>query len=239
MIRVLASVSFALTLAVAVWAQESPPPLLPPQAPSGPTPMPIVLRNYTPVTEAQLRKPNDGDWRMNRRTYDGWGYSPLTAIDRSNVGALRMVWTRALGPGIQEGTPLVHDGVMYFPNPSDLVQALDAATGDLKWEYRRSLPADLGEYFPVPSINRNLAIYGNYILDNGADNYAYAIDARTGELAWETKILDYRLGGQASGGPMVANGKVISGRSCAPKGGPDGVAHYVVKSMAQLRRLLG
>ena len=25
----------------------------------------------------------------------------------------------------------------------------------------------------------------------------------------------------------------------APKGGPDGVAHYMVKSMAQLRRLLG
>ena len=29
-----------------------------------------------------------------------------------------MVWPRPLGPGIQEGTPLVHDGVMYLPNPS-------------------------------------------------------------------------------------------------------------------------
>src|SRR5690606_11748908 len=108
---------------------------------------------FVPVTDAMLQNPDPADWLMWRRTLDSWGYSPLDEIDRSNVGSLRMVWTRALGPGIQEGTPLVYDGVMYFPNPSDLVQAFDAATGDLKWEYRRSLPSDLGEYFPVPSIN--------------------------------------------------------------------------------------
>ena len=100
---------------------------------------------FKPVTDAMLQNPNPADWLMWRRTLDLWGYSPLATIDRGNVGALRMVWTRALGPGIQEGTPLVYDGVMYFPNPSDLVQAFDAATGDLKWEYRRSLPADLGD----------------------------------------------------------------------------------------------
>src|SRR5512134_1474227 len=97
---------------------------------------------FIPVTDAMLQNPDPSDWLMWRRTLDLWGYSPLAAIDRSNVGELKMVWTRALGPGIQEGTPLVYDGVMYFPNPSDLVQALDAATGDLKWEYRRALPSD-------------------------------------------------------------------------------------------------
>ena len=53
--------------------------------------MPAVLRNYTPVTEARLRSPNDGDWRMNRRTYDGWGYSPLTQITPANVARLKPV----------------------------------------------------------------------------------------------------------------------------------------------------
>src|SRR4051812_16455200 len=90
MTRSLASGSLALALvaAVALWAQESPPPSSPPQAPSGPTPMPLVLRNYTPVTEARLQKPDEGDWMMNRRTYDGWGYSPLTQITPANVGRL-------------------------------------------------------------------------------------------------------------------------------------------------------
>ena len=159
---------------------------------------------FVPVTDSMLQNPDPADWLMWRRTLDLWGYSPLIAIDRSNVGALKMVWTRALGPGIQEGTPLVYDGVMYFPNPSDLVQALDAATGDLKWEYRRSLPSDLGEYFPVPSINRNLAIYGDTLIDTSADDYLYALDARTGALRWEVQLFDYRRGAQHTSGPRAA-----------------------------------
>jgi PQQ-dependent dehydrogenase (methanol/ethanol family) len=177
--------------------------------------------DFVPVTDEMLQNPDPADWLMWRRTLNHWGYSPLDEIERRNVRELRLVWTRPLNPGVQEGTPLVYDGVLYFPHPSDITQAIDAVTGDLIWEYRRPAPDDVNDYVLFPSINRNLAIYGNYILDNGADNYAYAIDARTGELAWETRILDYRLGGQHSGGPMVANGKVVSGRSCAPKGGPE------------------
>jgi alcohol dehydrogenase (cytochrome c) len=109
---------------------------------------------------------------------------------------------------------------MYFPNPSDLVQALEAATGDLLWEYRRPLPGDLGEYFPVPSINRNLAIYGTSIIDTSSDDYIFALNARTGDLQWETQILDYRRGAQQTSGPIIADGKIISGRGCEPEGGP-------------------
>ena len=175
---------------------------------------------FVPVTDRVLQNPDPADWLMWRRTLDTWGFSPLTEVNRKNVGSLRMVWTRALGPGIQEGTPLVYRGVMYFPNPSDLVQAINAASGDLLWEYRRSLPSDLGEYFPVPSINRNLAIFGDSIIDTSSDDYLYALDARSGQLQWETKLFDYRHGAQQTSGPIVANGKVISGRGCEPEGSP-------------------
>ena len=88
-----------------------------------------------PVTDAMLQAPSPGDWPMWRRTLDGWGYSPLDQIDRANVGDLRLVWSRALrAGGRQQGTPLVYDGVLYMPNPSDVIQAIDAATGDLLWE---------------------------------------------------------------------------------------------------------
>jgi len=174
-----------------------------------------------PVTDAMLQNPEPGEWLSWRRTLNHWAYSPLTQIDKRNVRELRLVWTRPLAQGVQEGTPLVHDGVMFFPNPNDITQAIDAATGDLIWEYRRPVQEDNAEYIPFPSLNRNLAIYGNLILDNGSDNYAYALDARTGALVWETKILDYRRGAQHSSGPIVANGKVISGRSCEPEGGPE------------------
>lgn len=176
---------------------------------------------FVPITDAVLQEPDPADWLMWRRTLDTWGYSPLREIDKRNVADLRMVWTRALGPGMQEGTPLVYRGVMYFPNPSDVIQAFDAATGDVIWEYRRSLPSDLAEYFPVSSINRNLAIYGTSIIDTSSDDYVFALDARTGELQWETQILDYKRGAQQTSGPIVANGKIISGRGCEPEGSPE------------------
>ena len=178
-------------------------------------------RSMVPVTDAMLQDPDPGDWLMWRRTLDSWGYSPLDQVNRDNVGALTLVWAREMAPGLQEGTPLVHDGVLYMPNPLDVIQAMDAVTGDLIWEYRRELPDDLGDYFPVPAINRNLAIYDNLIIDTSADDYVFALDTATGELVWETKIMEYQEGAQQTSGPIIVNGRIISGRGCEPEGGPD------------------
>ncbi len=176
---------------------------------------------FEPVTDEMLQNPEAGDWLMFRRTANAWGYSPLEQVNRDNVSRLALAWSRPLGPGIQEGTPLVYRGVMYFPSPSDLTEAFDAATGDLLWSHARQEPADLREFLPFPSINRNLAIYGNLVIDNGLDDTLYALDARSGELAWETRVLDYRKNAsQQSSGPIIGGGKVISGRGCQPNTGP-------------------
>ena len=182
------------------------------------------LSNFVPVTDAVLQDPAPDDWLMWRRTLDSWGYSPLDQIDRDNVEAIQMVWTRALGPGLQQGTPLVYNGVLYMPNPRDVIQAIDAVTGDLLWEYRRDRPDDLGEYLIASLIdtNRNLAIHGGLIIDTTTDDYVIALDATTGRLVWETEILDYKKNpANQTSGPIIANGKVISGRSCTPRGGPN------------------
>jgi PQQ-dependent dehydrogenase (methanol/ethanol family) len=180
------------------------------------------VRPFVPVTDEMLWKPNPADWLMWRRTLDSSGYSPLTQIDKKNVAQLKMTWTRGMGPGnVQEATPLVYNGVMYLPNPSDYVQALDAKSGELLWEYRRKLPEDLGKFMPVFAINRNMAIYGDTVIDTSADDFVFALDAKTGAVRWETKILEYQKGAQQTSGPIIANGKVISGRGCEPEGGAD------------------
>jgi PQQ-dependent dehydrogenase (methanol/ethanol family) len=198
-------------------AQAAPQGAPPAQAAAPPAP----TFRLTPVTDAVLQKPDPADWLTWRRTTDSWGFSPLTQITPNNVRNLQMVWSRALAPGIQEGTPLVRDGIMFFPNPLDVVEAYDARSGDLLWQYRRRLPEDLAKFFPVPAINRNIAIYDNLIIDTSADDFVFALNAQTGQLAWETKILDYQKGAQQTSGPIIANGKVISGRGCEPEGGPD------------------
>ncbi len=79
--------------------------------------------SFVPVTDAMLENPADEDWLTWRRTTDSWGYSPLDQIDRQNVGDLRLVWTRGLATGRQEGTPLVYDGVLYMPQSDDVIEA--------------------------------------------------------------------------------------------------------------------
>ncbi len=200
---------------------------------------------FVPVTDAMLEDPAPGDWLTWRRTPNGWGYSPLDQVNRDNVGSLRLVWTRALATGGQEGTPLAYGGTLYFPNPNDVLQAIDAVTGDLKWEYRRDIPDDAPQVLGgarLVSVNRNVAIYGRTIIDTGNDGYVYAVDAVTGKLAWETEIFDYdTMPTRHTAGPMIANGKVISGRSCRPRAGPDTcaiVAHDAATGEERWRRRL-
>ena len=171
---------------------------------------------FVPVTDRTLENPDPGDWLMWRRTLNGWGYSPLDQINRQNVNQLRLVWTRGMAPGVQEATPLVYKGTMFLPNPSDVLQAINATTGDLLWEYARPVPDDLQKFLQgSPLKNRNIAIYGDRIIDLSVNDFVYAVDARSGKPAWETRIQDYRQlpAGQTSG-PIVARGKVFSGRAC-------------------------
>ncbi len=133
--------------------------------------------DFVPVTDAMLQDPAPGDWLMWRRTLDGWGYSPLDEIDRGNVGELRMVWSRGLTAGRQQGTPLVYDGVMYMPNPNDVIQAIDAVTGDLVWEHRREVPEDVDDFLiaGLSEVNRNLAIHGSLMIDTSVDDHVFAL----------------------------------------------------------------
>src|SRR4026208_1650290 len=95
------------------------------------------VMSVRPVTEAMLRNPAPGDWLNWRRTDNAWCYSPLDQIARQNVGPPQLAWSWSMDDtGSQQATPLVYDGIMYLPNPRGVIQALDAATGDLIWEYR-------------------------------------------------------------------------------------------------------
>ena len=56
-------------------------------------------RAFRPVTDAMLEKPEPGEWINWRRTYDGTGYSPLTQINRQNVGQLKLAWSWGMPAG--------------------------------------------------------------------------------------------------------------------------------------------
>ncbi len=179
----------------------------------GQTPgVPADLARLQPVTDAMLQHPPAADWLSFRRTLDAWGYSPLDQIDPGNVSRLHEVWSLPLqGPTI-ESTPLVHDGIMFVPLPGDRIIAIDAVTGKVLWRFARPNPGR-------GAMKRNIAIYGYQLYSTSADGSLFAVDARTGTQVW-----DVQLTGKAntSSGPIIADGKVISGRACAPDAGPKG-----------------
>ena len=127
--------------------------------------------DFVRVTDQMLQDPAPEDWPMWRRTLDSWGYSPLDQINRDNVRGLRMVWTRDLEQGTGEVTPLAYGGILYVPQAQDVIQALDAVTGDFIWEYGRSIPDDLYQMVGGNARNnRNVAIYDQMIINTSDDN---------------------------------------------------------------------
>jgi alcohol dehydrogenase (cytochrome c) len=164
-------------------------------------------QGFVPVTPEVLANPDSADWLMMNRSYDEQRFSPLDQINKSNVGQLRMAWSRGLPNGTQESTPIVYRGVMYLYAPGASIQALDATNGDQLWEYKRDYAPGIG----VRARNKSLAIYQDMIYFAAPDGFLIALDAQTGKLRWETKVDN---GGQTAGGIIVADGKVISNRTC-------------------------
>jgi alcohol dehydrogenase (cytochrome c) len=170
------------------------------------------VKDFRAVTETMLRNPAPGDWLNWRRTDNAWGYSPLDQINRQNVPRLQLAWSWAMeNTGAQEATPLVHDGVMYLPNPRGVIQALDASTGDLLWEYRPESAKGQGASGDGNGVQRNIAIFGDKVFGATNDAHIIALDARTGKLAWDTRVADSKLGYGYTSGPIVVRGKVIAG----------------------------
>ena len=177
------------------------------------TPATRGVANFVPVTDQMLRNPSPNDWLMMRGNYQGWGYSQLEQINKGNVKNLQLVWARVMEPGINESTPIVHNGVMYLGNSNDVVQAIDATNGDLLWEYRHPLPEAAAFHGMLGQRKRSVALYGDNVYFVTWDNYVVALDARTGKVAWQTN-----RGGDLfvsnSTGPIVVNGMVIAGSTC-------------------------
>jgi len=166
------------------------------------------VKNYVPVTDAMLRNPDAGDWLMIRRNYQAWSYSPLAQINTANVKGLQLAWEWAMneGSGANEPTPIVHNGVMYLANVGNIVQALDARTGELIWENRIGPDLSNGQ-----GAIRSLALYQDKVYLATTDVRLVALDARTGKPLWETRVADPAKGYGNTSGPLIVQGKVIQG----------------------------
>jgi alcohol dehydrogenase (cytochrome c) len=172
---------------------------------------------YAPVTDERLRDPEPDNWLMYRRTYNGWGYSPLHQIRSQNVVDLKPAWVFATGVYGEhhQAPPIVNDGTMFVTTGAQVI-ALDAERGALLWRYVRELPQDLRR---PHSTNRGVGLYDDKVYVGTLDAHVVALDARSGRVVWDQAVEDYQLGYYITMAPLVANGKVMVGTS----GGEQGI----------------
>jgi len=211
----------AFSAEIAPHAQQAAQQPVPPAEPAVALPMPEILKQYQPVSADRLKNPADGEWPLIRRTYDGWGYSPLSQIDTDNVKQLEPVWIFATGAtNGHEGSPLVVNGVMFVSTPGNQVIAINARTGTVLWRYRRPLPNPVVLNHPT---SRGVAVYGDKVYFAAGEAVLVALDARTGDEAWTTRVAENASGYYMSLAPLVADGKVLVGTS----GGDLGIRGFV------------
>jgi alcohol dehydrogenase (cytochrome c) len=194
-------------------SEETPAPAARGSRPAGPPAGLVVggqVKDYVPVTDEMLRRPDPNDWLMIRGNYQAWNHSALTQVTRENVHDLRLAWVWSMhdGVGANEPSPLVHNGIIYLPNVDNVVQALDARTGDLIWETRASAG---GAQSGGTGAMRNLAIYQDKIFVATTNAHLVALNARTGEIVWDAVIADNSKGYGNSSGPIVIGGKLLQG----------------------------
>ncbi|HEY2843298.1 MAG TPA: PQQ-binding-like beta-propeller repeat protein, partial [Bryobacteraceae bacterium] len=186
-----------------------------------PPPMPAVLQNYQTVTAERLKNPSPSDWLMIRRTYDGWGYSPLDQITTANVTGLKPVWIFATGEGrVHEAAPVVNNGVMFVSTPNNQVIAIDVKSGNVLWRYRRPRPT--GSNVPHDT-SRGVALFGDRVYFAAGEAVLVALDAKTGREVWTSNVADNKSGYYISLAPLIAGGKVMVGAS----GGEYGIRGFV------------
>ncbi|MGI9315154.1 MAG: PQQ-binding-like beta-propeller repeat protein [Luminiphilus sp.] len=166
------------------------------------------ITDFRKVDTAELDNPPAEDWLNWRRTPDGHGHSPLTQISRDNVSRLSLNWSMAMHAGSNQPTPLVRDGVMFLTHPHNKIQAIEAATGELIWEYQYAFPP-AAKMLGGPT--RNIALWQDRLFLATYDAALVAIDAASGKQLWRTEKADYREAYTHSAGPLVAAGVVVSG----------------------------
>ncbi len=186
------------------------------------------------VTVDQLLKPDaqPGNWLSYSRTYDNQRHSPLAQVNTRNVSKLQLQWVwQARSLEKFEATPVVVNGVLYTVQAPNDVVALDAATGRIFWTYSHQ---------PAPArtccgrVNRGVAILGDTLFVGTVDAHLLAIDAKSGQLLWNTVVADAAAQFSITMPPMVVRDKVYIGTAGGDTGIRAFVAAYDVKTGRQV-----
>jgi quinohemoprotein ethanol dehydrogenase len=158
------------------------------------------------------------DWPTNGGSTYNQRYSSLDDINDSNVSQLKGKWlTHLRGSAVAakysaESQPLEYKGVIYVPTGADDVFAISADTGEILWEYQAHLDQEISVVC-CGWISRGVAIGDGKVYIGQLDGYLVALDQKTGQVAWKTRVERWQQGYSITAAPLYIDGMVITGVS--------------------------
>jgi PQQ-dependent dehydrogenase (methanol/ethanol family) len=195
------------------------------------SPMP----SFRPVSQTQLDSAggNASDWLHANGSYAQTRFYPGAQINKTNVSKLRpaFIFQTAVNESM-ETAPIVSNGIMFITTSFNHVYAVDAVTGKEFWHYKHKM-GPVTTFCCGPN-NRGVAISGDRLFMGTLDAKLVALDAKTGNVLWETKIADPDEGYSETMAPTVVDGKVLIGTN----GGEYGIRGFVKAFDANSGQLL-
>ncbi|MBV8522004.1 MAG: PQQ-dependent methanol/ethanol family dehydrogenase [Acetobacteraceae bacterium] len=186
------------------------------------------------ITQA-VADPNE--WATSGRDYSNTRFSPLKQINPQNVSQLKLAYAFSLGSlRSNESTPIVVGDTLYVSTSwgPKYVYALDAKTGQKKWQYEPDIPDDVMQYGCCDVVNRGVAYADGKIFVGRLDGYLAAVDAKSGEEVWATQVVDYKQGSVITSPPLVVKDRVIIGFGGGEYGARGSLQAYDINSGKQV-----
>ena len=184
--------------------------------------MTLLLDHGRVNSRALVNAAGNGDeWLMYGRDYGETHYSPLSQINDKNVSGLGLAWTyeteSPAGAAIQ-ATPLFHNGVLYGSLGWNIMFAVDARTGTLKWRWDPEIKREKIARLCCGPVNRGVALYEGKVYQGMLDGRVVALDQETGTIVWSTQDTVPESDMILTSAVRVVKGKVIVGSSGAEHG---------------------
>lgn len=158
---------------------------------------------------------NDSYWVLPARNYSGNRYIQTDGLRPGNVETLKKEWTFNIkdDDAPMESVPIVWNGMMYITSAHDHVYALDAKTGELKWEFKYD------PHVVAFARNRGVAVMGRNVYLGTLDGHLIALDAETGDKVWDKQVVHDPANSFYTMAPVPYKGKLLLGVSNGDWGG--------------------
>jgi quinohemoprotein ethanol dehydrogenase len=173
-----------------------------------------VLSCTSSPTSSTSAPGGDVEWTAHGRTGDEQRYTPLDQVNAGNISQLGLAWYADItDKGGYQSTPLVVDGKLYLTGPWSKVFAFDAVTGKQLWKFDPQVPRELAASSICCNIsNRGAAYWNGKIIIGTIDGRLVALDAKSGNKAWDVQVTDRNFPYSITGAPRVGNGIVYIGQ---------------------------